>query len=310
MRKKILILTILLFFTIFSFWGWRFYSSRNYCAIPIGFLPYADTVYAIVEIQGQKYRLNLDLGLTFFCELKKQVLESLDKELVGNTRSVGIRGDHFVSSVYSLPQVKIGRARYFHVQVREQRDEFEKRTVLFPSKKDGGLMQEKKEYENAISGYLGLGLFLYSTPVLFLDLQNSSVFMVKDLRRFHEVPYSPEKMAQVPLQVENGYLVIEVETDFGRRRFLLDTGATLNLLKPSFLIDGEEILSCLEKKIISSATFQVGGVDLGSEDFCLFPMSSDLGEIDGILGMSFFRKYAIFLDFQNHVAYIGSTIGS
>ncbi len=299
-KKHIAFLIILLFLVVSSLLVWRFFSLKNHYAIPIHFLNYFDTAYATAEIEGQKYCLTFDLGMSFPCDLKKEVLEKLKKQYAGMNNSVDIMGNEYEDPIYFIPKVKIGKAVFTDMLIREGSDDFLQRGVA-----NSGEKKEKEEYEKKIVGFLGLGLFFRTkTPVLFLDLSNSSVFMIKNIFRFHEGGYDLKKMVKIPMERKNGCLSIEVETDFGKRKLLLDTGTTLNLINPSVVLDKVENLPEPKSAFFSSSKFQIGDRDFGSEDFYLYPISPAFGQIDGILGMSFFRKYAVFLDLQNNVAYI------
>lgn len=171
-----------------------------------------------------------------------------------------------------------------------------------------GNIKDKEEYDDQIDGFLGLGLFLETKlPALFLDLNHSTVFMIENINDFDENRYSIKNMVKIPLERAHSCLAIEVDTDFGKKRFLLDTGATENLINSSLLSDAFSVESSPQGKelLFTSFKFQIGGKNFGNEKFSPSSISPAFNDIDGILGMSFFRKYAVFLDFNNNLAYIG-----
>jgi hypothetical protein len=300
-RKTVAFLTILFFLAVSAPFVWCFFSLTNHRAIPIQFLSYFDTPYATAEIEGQKYCLSFDLGMSFPCDLKQDVLEKLKKQYAGKKKSLDIMGNEYEDSMYFLPKVKVGKTVFKDLPTLAESGDFLLRGISEPQEKP-----EKDEYEKKIVGFLGLGLFFREKiPFLFLDLSNSSVFMIRNILWFHEGGYDIKKMVKIPMQRKNNCLSIEVETDFGKRWFLLDTGTTLNLLHPSFAPDKDAKFSESKRIFLTSSKFQIGDKDFGSEDFYLYSISPSFGEIDGILGMSFFRKYAVFLDLQNNVAYFG-----
>ena len=57
---------------------------------------------------------------------------------------------------------------------------------------------------------------------------------------------------------------------------------------------------------IKLSNFQINGIDFGTQDMVLIDLSPEIS-VDGILGISFLREYAVFLDFSKHVAYIGES---
>ncbi len=302
MKKKIILLLVLSTIGILSFAIWKFSSPRNSCALPIHFSSDFNVAYATVTIEGQTYSLALDLGMDSQLSLNKDVLKKIkEKQPCNSIGYYDVKGNHYVSDSYIIPEIKIGRPRIFNVTIKEENEEYLK-NVRFRSPKDEKAQQE---FDRTIVGRIGSEMFSIEGPrALFLDLGRSKAFVIKDIDRFHEDGYSIEKMVKIPYELNQGF-VIEVETDFGKKKFLLDTGLALNNVIRDSLVDEKFPTQVVDNwKLVTSSKFQFGDKDFGSENFFPFAISPIIEGIDGILGMSFFRKYAVLLDLQKKVAYI------
>jgi len=130
----------------------------------------------------------------------------------------------------------------------------------------------------------------------FFDFPNSVMFVAKDIKVLQEdAGCSFNGFMKTPFDLTHCGVVFSVETDLGINRFLLDTGSTWSLFKSSQV----------EKNGRSFTTdkFQIGEADFGKTKFWLYEFSDRL-EVDGVLGVDFFKKHAICLDFHNKIAYI------
>jgi hypothetical protein len=163
----------------------------------------------------------------------------------------------------------------------------------------------EEEFDRKIVGRIGSEIFfLGGLEALFLDLGHSNFFVISDVSRFHGDGYSIESILKIPYEWNHGF-VIEIETDFGKGKFLLDTGLTFSLLRESFVKGKDSVEAQGDLKRVISSKFQIGGEDFGREAFYSYPLGSSVGAVDGILGMNFFKRYALLLDFKNNVVYIG-----
>jgi hypothetical protein len=151
-----------------------------------------------------------------------------------------------------------------------------------------------KLYMSRVNGRIGWPLFQQMN--CFFDFPNSVMFVAKDMKTLQdEAGCALDGFVKTSFDLSHCGLIVSVETDLGRRRFLLDTGSTWSLFKNSQV----------EKKGRSFTTdkFQIGGTDFGKTKFCLYEFS-DLFEVDGVLGVDFFKRHAICIDFHNKIAYI------
>ncbi len=291
MKKYLYFLAV---FGIGTLYCWYKFLPRNQSEIYIQFLDVSDIVYTTVEIEGKRYYL--DFCLTYPSQLKKEVLENVKKEPLGPAVSVTLQESFHESFNYLIPKITMGRARFTNVCVREYEECFEENSHPFCDK-----MLKEKEW---LDGTLGVGLFMQAKiSALFFDLSQSKAFLIKNLSRFYANGYSIKSLQKVPLIHKYSGFCIPVDTDVGKRLFFLDTQSSKNAVKSSLCF--ENIPLAPLGPVFTSSKCVIGSRDFGREEFLLCDIA--LKEIDGILGISFFKKCALLLDFQNQLAYIGPT---
>jgi hypothetical protein len=98
---------------------------------------------------------------------------------------------------------------------------------------------------------------------------------------------------QIPFELTKGIVTLSAKTESGTKRLFLDTGASASLLNEPDASANKWIKSQLS----------LGGFDFGPWDFYLYEFHFPV-EIDGALGIDFFKKYKIHLDFEHSMAYI------
>jgi hypothetical protein len=275
---------------------WQFYP-RNQCLLPISLFPDSLHAFTTVEVEGKKVLLRLDLGCGFPLSFNREVLNNIKQKKY--LREVSWK-DHkkrdYAAKDYLLPKIKLGRATITDICAREENEDFVRNATV---KSFEGERTFKDE------GRVGLGLFLETqVEALFLDLKNGRAFFIKDIHRFREKGYCLEEMIKLPLLCEKAHLFLQVGTDVGEKKFMLDTGYSMNVLHPSLGRGNEEIDPFITLPLFTSSKFMLGNRDFGEEDFYLFDFDYIIDGMKGVLGMPFFKKFALILDFQNNVAYI------
>ncbi|MBU6446295.1 MAG: hypothetical protein KGQ49_02725, partial [Verrucomicrobia bacterium] len=112
-----------------------------------------------------------------------------------------------------------------------------------------------------------------------------------------------DRFTQTPMHMTSDGVVIEVDTDIGAKRFLLDTGSTISVIRNIDI--PEKIAFHNAMPVYESSKFLIRGTDFGKQILYLLDISPDFKDSDGILGMNFFNEHAVFLDFTKNVVYIG-----
>ena len=100
------------------------------------------------------------------------------------------------------------------------------------------------------------------------------------------------------------YFLTTPKTSNGSLRCFLDTGATWNILHAEALENQSPDHMALDPDSITKiSTFQIGGENFGPIAFRTFPVKIPV-PIEAILGMEFFLKNKVFIDFANQQIYI------
>ena len=96
MKKKGGILLVLIMIALFSARGlFRHY----YFVIPIEFLNAYQIPCTSVEIEGNRYQVEIDLGAKTALSLRIDVLEKLKKDPCGTSRRIDFRGNQYETSL-------------------------------------------------------------------------------------------------------------------------------------------------------------------------------------------------------------------
>jgi len=85
---------------------------------------------------------------------------------------------------------------------------------------------------------------------------------------------------RIPFEMHRSGIVLQVDTDFGTRRLIMNTTSTLSHLHSSFIPS--------DKPYISSALV-LGGQQFGNITFESIDLPEGLREIDGFIGMDFLK---------------------
>ncbi len=252
---------------------WVAGASTNCVRWPITFGPY-NTPYTEVNIDGEIYPLEINLGTKFALALNRKILTQISKKPSSMITSRDFAGQQNEFQSYYVSKVKIGDLTYKNVLVREISE-----ADQFPD--DSGV----------------IGRPLLEAENLMLDFPNSTILVTKDNAHLQARGYFLEDMVNVPFTTGRLGIILQVETDWGTTKLLLTTGASHSHLKAFFTGNS--------KQELQSARFVIGGKDFGSMIFATRNFSNELLEIDGILGMDFLKAHTVYIDNDNKVAYFG-----
>ncbi len=299
MKKQILLFVVLIGFGTFFFVGFQRKPTfkRQFIKIPIHFFPFGNRATMQVEVEGKQYSLLIDLGSSHPLDLHEKFIQKIkDKKLIGVSNYKNIRGDVFTSRKFQIPAVKILNWTIKNLVVCEESVDFINAAEIWPS--IGIWNRVKDELQLVmIQGRIGLPVFKESD--CFFDFPNSVIFLGNNLGSC----CSLEGSIQIPFELEECGVILSVDTDLGMKKFLLDTGFTHSVLRES-LVEKKGAKKTKRGDIFYvNKDLIIGGHSLGGWQFWLLEFS-DIFKCDGIFGIDFFKKHAIYLDFHNKVAYI------
>jgi len=300
--KSVCIAIVLFFAIILATINYKSKPKMELIEIPIDFLTEKGSSCIgssciKVEIEGNELLLELDTGFACELALRGQVLEKvLNKNLLGESVTLDIKGNKYTNSVFQIDRIDLGSEVSLHkVFVKEEDLEFiTSGAIINLGEESEDELKAGREFLTRTSGRIGIrSLSLFRHCII--DFQESSLVWIRNKDEnftFVGTPVAWEEFG-------GGIPAIFVETDYGLKRFILDTGADYTVINPINLEKNHDVL--ITKKFI------VNGCDLGPSELHVFEFASKFSGFgfDGIIGRDFFLKHAVYLDFEKKTAWIG-----
>lgn len=248
-----------------------------------------------IEIEGNPFLLALDTGASGEFVLRNSAIQkAVNRKFVGQCVEIDIKGNERKKSVFKFDVINVANCVCANdVLVEEETLEFiTEGSHINLGEETAEEIEAEREYLERISGRIGIHA-LRRLSHCILDFRDSSLIWIKNVDKKFNFQGAKVEWEEF----WGGMLVIPVETDFGLKKFVLDTGADYTIIRPTNLENNHEVL--MSKKFI------IAGSDLGPTELAVYAFSSKFSEFDGILGRDFFLKHAVCLDFKNKTALIG-----
>jgi predicted aspartyl protease len=286
-----------------SAWYYQFFPFKKipYLCIPLQFTE--DNIpYTQVEIGGMRCTLILDTGAGSEFGLRKELLDKVSKQFSKKVEWLNIKGDVYETQDYLVPKIKIQTSWIKDVIIREE-------IYSPPPLNESMWIFSQKLYEkngNQIDGRIGWKFLTSFYP--FFDIGNSVFYFTRgpsSLHKLEEKGYSISDLYNVPFEMNGFGCVFTVDTDLGKKRFLFDTGCTYSMINSSVVNPQNMTIVTPEKKITTLNNVSIGNYFLGKMDFHLIDFGPPFDEIDGIIGMDFFSKNIVYLNFKEEKALLG-----
>jgi hypothetical protein len=257
-----------------------------------------------ISIEGHTYSLHIDTGAAIAINLQDYILEDIkNKEIKeGITYFDDFRDRRYSSKCsFLIPQLKIGSFLFENIIAKVENKDFLINCDIIPP----GF--ENENPSSSLDGRIGLNFFRpYCCLFKFSD---SVIYLAEDISGLkHQM--SMKDYVEIPMETDSsGLIILKVELDMGVKTFTLDSGSSGAIFRESLIDDKEALLKKnLTKEawpgmwLFRSKKLKIGGVDFGNQNFWLV----ELGKCwdDGLLGVDFFNKHGICLDFQNKKVYI------
>ncbi len=292
LRLYILLIALCGVFTFFSF-------EKTPCAkIPIRFVNRSSVAAVFVNIENNTFLLQLDTGYSGGIKLNEKEMGQIeDKNPSRVVSTADIKGNLYHTQEFIIPKIDLESIQYEDVTLSKENSYFlEEGSVVLK-------LNKKKKMTPKEQGRLGLQVLQKKN--LYLDLPHEKLYLAEnfqDFARKHSLPF--DDFIILPFEQEANLIFLWIETDLGKKRFLLDTGGSHSLLSKSLLSTDKIIEKKEGWSAYQTKQFRIGGHDFGEIELFLFEIGTDLENFDGILGLDFIRKHGIFIDFQTHKIYI------
>jgi hypothetical protein len=248
-----------------------------------------------VELNSTSYSLKFDLGGTPRLTLNKEILEPLSKVPRGKEEFIDMIGNCYQECLYVLPKARLGAFQFDDVIAAELNDDFHVNSCLGTETSCDKVPQRS---------FGSIGSDLLGARNILLDTGSSQIYVSSDVDKLKQEGYDLNRFVKAPFERGPLGIVISVTSDVGLLRFVFQTTTTVALVKPTFF-EGKETHTKWGLPVVATSKFVIGGKDFGKMELCLFDISREVGEIDGILGMSFFQHHVIYIDQEHHLVWIG-----
>lgn len=272
MSSRTLKYVISLLFTIVTFGIglllWNFFTAGYYSSFDVTYGKH-DRPLITGELQGKTCTLGLSIGSRFTLFLPKETLDTVDKQPQGVGKWCGISGSKHEASSYLIPKLKVGNLKLNNILAYESNDE------------DYGI----------------LGGFLGEKFNLLVDFSHDRVIACDTFSKLESKKHADKNWIPVPFEMHQGGIVLQVDTDFGPRKFVLSTGFMITYLRSS-LIPSNNPFPFISSRLVFS------GQQFGNITFEPIELPEGLDEIDGFIGMDFLKRHAVYLDYVHKIAYI------
>lgn len=243
-----------------------FFREGYYSSFAIAYTSY-DYPLITIELPNKKCELALRIGSRFPLFLRKETLNEIDKQPQGIAESHGINGINHEAPTYLITKLTVG--------------DLELKNIV--------------AYESDRDEYGILGKFLGGEFNLLVDFPHSRIIACDTFNKLKTKKLVDINWVRVPFEVGPIGIVFNVDTDFGMRKFAINTTSTLSHFRSSVIPSDQPAVS---------SSLILGGQKFGNLSFNAIDLPEGLNEIDGFIGMDFLKEHGIYFDYSHKIAYI------
>src|ERR1700722_2389075 len=249
-----------------------------------------------IEIQGKQIESEIDLGSNMPICLAEEILNEMnDKKFLGMGISYGMRGIKYDQERhFELHGIKMGIATFHQLQAQEINLDCQKDAIILSKNNDHFFFK-------SIVGWPFFYLFN-----LYLDCRESITAICDSIETLQKRGYLVD-CVEVPFILDH-FIWLDVETDKGSLRCLLDTGCTVNFLNSTEEVSLNEAFQNPENELLSSF-LKIGPLDFGPTPFVRAPIKLPF-RCDAVLGMEFIHSRPMFIDFKKKKIYFAVPVES
>jgi hypothetical protein len=294
---------VLLFFFLLVVVGGFFYTKKNkleksVIKVPIRYLPFLNGAHIEITIENKKYNVLLDTGSEIGLSFPGKIIDVIqDKKWLSKSEYIDFKGNRYPSNRFQISKVKIGKNLVIeNLTAHEENPNFLREgRKLNPVNNINDWFWDKMD---CIFCDGKMGVDALRKTICYFDFPGSTFYISKDLSSLIDTcEFFLDNFSQIPCEIEKYGVVVKLKTDLGLKRFLLDTGSTTSILNLENKSTEED------DKIMNII---IDDCSLGSWAFKSYQLSSSFHNLDGILGIDFFKKYRICIDFEKEIVYIDS----
>lgn len=247
-----------------------------------------------IRVENLTVSSQIDLGFSSLVSFDEKILSQIsDKINLEPKKTYGFNGKIFEKKVFEIPFMWMSGVKISDPVVQQNVSEFHENSRVF------------KETEEPTEDRMGtIGWQMFEHLNVMLDTNNQKVVVCDSFDRLKEAGYKIDAFTKTPLFYDRGFVEIDIKTSTGIKRCILDTGCTTNMLNDSSLIGQTKFDS---DNCTTFPDFYISHMNFGPVDFLHLPLGIPF-QVDLILGMDFFSKNVVFLDFKNNMAYFAPSV--
>lgn len=224
----------------------------------------------------------LDTGFSEMFTLKHQTLSKiLSKRSMGERKTKDLYGYLYTKPFYLIPKINLTSNLVLNNSLaQEESSLFGFRSIVAT---EGFLNAWKERMGKFFSKEGRIGLKALEPIIFAFDVSEKKCWFAEELGSFFDKRgESVTEYVSLPIKRSQWGLELTLETELGKKTFLLDTGATHSGLQG------------IKEACVAQAKSKE--IDFGEIRLSKLPSTFVLGEIDGILGYDFFEKGTFVLD--------------
>ena len=280
MNKKILFL-IMLFMSHFAqsqevTWDLTFDDKYN---LPL----------IMINYQGEKIQMILDTGSNIALHLPMDLINKIPNKMENSEkiRSVDLLGNITEIKSFVIDRLSLNSFVFNNVKVAE----YKKWGLIISSDQTN-----KSENTNEDKYVIGLGLF--DGYVLTINYPESNITISNDISTY----LNPNWIA-IPFDLNDEGLVVKLSDGVKNYRMVLDTGATVSIIKEESLSPFTSKLTVPENNF-RYISLEMKGIASDKVKAIIIDSLPDEFQSDGLLGTDFFSKNRVKIDFRNKKMWI------
>ena len=255
-----------------------------------------DNVYnlptVIMEFQGEKIPLILDTGSKIDLHLPMALINKIPNKTENSKKIkyIDLSGNTEEARSFIVDKLALDSLIFNNVEVLEY-----KSWGLFMLN-DRTKTDHDKEEIDAEKSLIGLGLF--KDYVLTINYPESNITISNDISTY----LNPNWIA-IPFDLNDEGLVVKLSDGIKNYRMVLDTGATVSIIKEESLSPFTSILTVPENNF-RYISLEMKGIASDKVKAIIIDSLPDKFKSDGLLGTDFFSKNRVKIDFRNKKMWI------
>lgn len=246
-----------------------------------------------IQVENEKAKVLLDTGArNQVLVLKEDILSKLStiKLFPTKEKSSDITGKEYIATKYILPNFNIGAVSFFQVRLTQDTN--------------WGLSDDSAEnILKTKDGVIGLELFINKAIIIDYPHKKLTIIYEKypeeyDIDNWHNLDFKVDRYGL------NLYLSIDQNKT---KRFILDSGSNISLIKQSSIGTSEVKNDCLitlmndnSCNYVESRNLILKHLELANMKFFLYNFQRDF-EPDGIIGYDFLEDKVLYIDFNKRI---------